>query len=68
MRASRRVEAKTIEIQRRFTPILMNERICNVQYGGIVPPSKRKSQSLIGKVIASLQRPLEALVSIETGG
>ncbi len=38
------------------------------QYGGIVPPSKWKSQSLIGKVIASLQRPLEAPVPIETWG
>ncbi len=41
---------KTIEIQRWFTPILMNGRKCNAQYGGIVPPSKWKSQSLIGKL------------------
>ncbi len=27
-------------IQRRFTPILINGRNCNAQYGGIVPPSK----------------------------
>ncbi len=46
----------------------MNGRNCNAQYGGIVPPSKWKSQSLIGKVIASLQRPLEAPVPIETWG
>ncbi len=45
-----------IEIQIEFTPILMNGRRCNVQYGGIVPPSKWKSQSLIGKVIVSLQQ------------
>ncbi len=46
----------------------MNGRNCNAQYDGIVPPSKWKSQSLIGKVIASLQRPLEAPVPIETWG
>ncbi len=63
-----RTKSKTIEIQRRFTPILMNGRKSNAQYGGIVPPSKRKSQSLIGKVIASLQWPLEAPVPIETWG
>ncbi len=45
-------KTKTIEIQRRFTPILMNGRNCNGQYGGIVPPS--------------LQRPLEAPVPKET--
>ncbi len=43
-----------------------NRRNCSMQYGKIVPPSKWKSQSLIGKVIASLQRLLEALVPIET--
>ncbi len=59
---------KTIEIQRQFTPILMNGRKCNAQYGRIVPPSKWKSQSLIDKVIASLQRLLEASVPIETWG
>ncbi len=37
-------KTKTIEIQRWFTPKLMNGRNCNAQYGGIVPPSKRKSQ------------------------
>ncbi len=58
-----RARAKTIEIQRQFTTILMN-----AQYGGIVPPSKWKSQLLIGKVIASLQRPLKAPVPIETWG
>ncbi len=46
--------SKTIKIQRQFTPILMNGSKCNKQYGGIVPPSKWKSQSLIGKVIAWL--------------
>ncbi len=56
---------KTIEIQRRFTSMFMNGRNCNAQYGRIVPPSKWKSQSLIGKVIASQQRPLEAKVPIE---
>ncbi len=38
------------------------------QYGKIVPPSKRTSQSLIFKVIVSLQWPLEALVPTETWG
>ncbi len=33
-------KTKTIEIQRRFTPILKNGRNCNAQYGGIIPPSK----------------------------
>ncbi len=37
-------QTKTIEIQIRFTPILMNGKNWIVQYGGIVPPSKRKSQ------------------------
>ncbi len=62
------VISKTIEIQRQFTPIFMNGRNCNAQYGRIVPPSKWKSQSLIGKVTASLQQPLEAPVPIETWG
>ncbi len=44
----------------------MNGRKSNEQYCGIVPPSKRKSQSLIGKVIVSLQRLLEAPVPIKT--
>jgi len=37
-----RVVFKTmiIEIQRQFTPILMNESNCSARYGGTVPPSK----------------------------
>ncbi len=50
--------------KRRFTPILMNRRNCNAQYGGMVPLSKWKSQSLIGKVIASLQCLLEAPIHL----
>ncbi len=37
-------KTKSIEIQRRFTPIFMNGINCNTQYGGIVPPSKWKRQ------------------------
>ncbi len=60
-------KTKTIEIKRRFSTYV-NGRNCNTQYGGIVPSSKWKSQSLIGKVIVSLQHPLEAPVPIETWG
>ncbi len=51
--------------QRRFTSMFMNGRNCNAHYGRIVPPSKRKSQSLIAKVIASQKRPIEAPVPTE---
>ncbi len=34
----------------------MKGRNCNAQYGGLVLPSKWKSQSLIGEVIVSLQQ------------
>ncbi len=36
-------KTKTIEIQRRFTPIFMNGRNSNAHYGGIVPHFKWKS-------------------------
>lgn len=44
----------------------LNGRKCNAQNGEIVSPTEQKSQSLIGKVIASPQLPLEAQVVIET--
>ncbi len=56
-RNTKMVHSYTYEHRYIYISMLMNGRNCNVQYGGIVLPSKWKSQSLIGKVIASLQQP-----------
>ncbi len=45
---------------------VLNGGKCNAALSNEAPPSEQKSQSLIGKVSASLQLPLEVPVAIET--